>query len=197
MFKVGITGGIGSGKTTVCQVFETLGIPVFYSDRAAKYLMEHDADIISQIRELFGEQVYSDGVLQRDAIADIAFSHPHKLQQLNEAVHPATIKYGKQWVLEQDAPYVLKEAAIFFESGSYKDMDVMIGVSAPEKVRIFRSMTRDGVSQDQVTRRMARQMNEEEKMKLCDIVIINDDRNAILPQVLDIHQQLLQRAAAR
>ncbi len=198
MLKVGITGGIGSGKTTVCQVFQTLGIPVFYSDLAARYLMENDPQMSGTIRELFGDEVYTeDGKLNREKMAAIAFSHPHKLQQLNEVVHPATIAYSSKWMEEQKSPYAIKEAAIFFESGSAKEMDVMIGVSAPEKLRIFRAMGRDQVSQEKITARMAQQMKDEEKMLLCDYVITNDDIAPVIPQVLQLHTILLETAQAK
>jgi dephospho-CoA kinase len=194
MLKVGITGGIGSGKSMVCQVFETLGIPVFYADRAGKYLMENDAAVIAGIKNLFGEDIYAGGILNREKIASIVFKSPDILGELNAFIHPAVIRYGTQWMESQAAPYVIKEAAIFFESGSYKEMDVMIGVYAPRKIRILRVMERDGSTQEKVLERMSQQMDEQEKIKRCDYVITNDDVQAVLPQVLHIHQQLLGRA---
>lgn len=193
MLKVGITGGIGSGKSTVCQVFETLGIPVFYADTAARYLMEHDAVLIDNIKQLFGKDIYSNGVLRRDKIAAIVFKDPSVLGKLNSIVHPATIKYGNEWMQSQTTPYAIKEAAIFFESGSNKGMDIMIGVYAPEQLRILRVMSRDQVTQEKIIERMSRQMNEEEKMRLCDHVITNDDVTAVIPQVLSIHTELQRR----
>ncbi len=195
MLKVGITGGIGSGKSTVCQVFKTLGIPVFYADEAARYLMEHDALIIDSICLLFGKDVYAGGKLQRDKVASVVFKEPGKLEQLNAIVHPATIRYAAQWLESQKSPYALKEAAIFFESGSYKEMDVMIGVFAPAKTRILRVMERDKISQEKILERMSQQMDEDEKMKRCDYVITNDGNTAIIPQVLAIHEKLLHQAA--
>jgi dephospho-CoA kinase len=197
MLKVGITGGIGSGKTTVCQVFEALGIPVFYADRAAKYLMEHDATLVDNIKLLFGADVYQGGKIDRQKVSSIVFNQPDILERLNAIIHPATIRYGQQWMEKQISPYVIKEAAIFFESGSYKDMDVMIGVSAPQTLRIWRTIGRDNITQEKVLERMSNQMNEEEKMKRCDYVIINDDKTAILPQVLKIHEALLQKATTK
>lgn len=194
MLKVGITGGIGSGKSVVCQVFETLGIPVFYADKAARYLMENDALLIGSIKMLFGNDVYEGGKLNREKIANIAFRDGKILQELNHIVHPATIRYGHQWMESQNAPYTLKEAAIFFESGSEKSVDIMIGVYAPRKVRIMRVMERDGVTQEKVLARMSQQMDEEEKMKRCDHVITNDGQTAIIPQVLALHEILLTRA---
>ena len=197
MLKVGITGGIGSGKTMVCQVFETLGIPVFYADRAGKYLMENDAALIGSIKELFGEDIYDAGRLNREKIATQVFKSPQLLQALNEIVHPAVIRYGTMWMESWKTAYVMKEAAIFFESGSYKKMDVMVGVYAPEKLRILRVMERDHVSQEKIFERMSFQMDEEEKMKRCDHVITNDDVQAVIPQVLKLHEELIKMATAK
>lgn len=194
MLKVGITGGIGSGKSTVCQVFETLGISVFYADKAARYLMEHDAVIIDSIKLLFGKDIYLDGKLQRDKVASKVFKDPQLLQELNAIVHPATVRYSNQWMELQHSPYVLKEAAIFFESGTASEMDVMIGVHAPCKLRILRTIARDHITQERVLERISQQMDEDEKMKLCDYVITNDDKTPLLPQVLKIHEKLLQIA---
>ena len=191
MLKVGITGGIGSGKSTVCQVFETLGIPVFYADKAARYLIENDQIIINSIRLLFGDDIYLNGKLDKQRVASIVFKDKDILQQMNAIIHPATIRYSKQWMESQQALYVIKEAALFFESGSNKGMDVMIGVFTPQKLRILRIMKRDGITQEKVLERMAQQMDEQEKMNLCNYVITNDDTTAIIPQVLAIHSKLL------
>jgi dephospho-CoA kinase len=194
MLKVGITGGIGSGKSTVCQVFETLGIPVFYADREARILTDTDPAIVSGIKELFGEEIYIDGKLDRIKVAEAAFNNNGILQQINGIIHPATIEYGKRWMLSQTAPYVIKEAAIFFETGSNKDMDVMIGVTAPLNIRVKRIMQRDNTTKAKVLDRVSKQMDEEEKMDRCDHVIINDGISAIIPQVLALHELLLRRA---
>lgn len=194
MLKVGITGGIGSGKSTVCQVFETLGIPVFYADKAARELTESDPSIIQGMKSLFGAEVYVDGKLDRKKVAEAAFANRGILEQMNEIIHPATIAHAKKWAEVQTTPYAIKEAAIFFESGSDKDMDVMIGVYAPKEMRIERTMQRDNISREKVLERMARQMDEEEKMKRCDHVITNDGKTAIIPQVLQLHELLLQQA---
>lgn len=196
MLKVGITGGIGSGKSVVCQVFNTLGIPVFKADDAARFLMENDAELVKEITALLGNEVYIDGKLDRAKVSSIIFNNPERLQQLNAIVHPATIAYSQQWLEQQVAPYAIKEAAIFFESGSYKDMDVMIGVFAPVDLRMQRAMQRSALSREQVSGIMSRQMDEDEKMKRCDHVIINDDVTAVLPQVLQLHQLLRARHAA-
>jgi dephospho-CoA kinase len=134
------------------------------------------------------------GVLDREKIAAIVFKDKAILGKLNNIIHPAVIRYSVQWMEKQRAPYVLKEAAIFFESGSYKEMDVMIGVYAPRKLRILRVMERDSASQEKILERMSYQMSEEEKMKRCNFVITNDDVQAVIPQVLKVHGQLLEMA---
>ncbi len=187
MLKVGITGGIGSGKSVVCQVFSALGIPVFNPDNAARYMMENDMGLLHSITQLFGAGICTDGKPDRAKIAAIVFNDPEKLQSLNNLVHPATISYAREWIEKQTAPYIIKEAAILFESGSYKDLDVIIGVYAPKELRIQRAMQRSGLSREQALAIIARQMDEDEKMQRCDHVIINDDLTPVLPRVLELH----------
>lgn len=194
MLKVGITGGIGSGKTIVCQVFHTLGIPVFYADDAAKYLMEHDETLINDIKTLFGSNIYANKTLNRKELSDIVFKDPEKLQQLNALVHPATVLYARDWMEKQQSPYAIKEAAIFFESGTYVDMDIMIGVSAPLELRIQRAMARSSATRSEILDRISKQMDQDEKMSRCDYVVINDEVQPIIPQVLNLHQILLEKA---
>jgi len=191
MLKVGITGGIGSGKSVVCRVFSTLGIPVFNADDAAKYLMEHDRQLVASITALLGADAYANGKPNREKISSIIFGSPDKLQQLNALVHPATIRYANEWMNKQTSPYVIKEAAIFFESDSYKEMDTMAGVYAPVGLRIERAMKRSNISYEKVVGIMGQQMNEDDKMKRCDHVIVNDDAQAVLPQVLQLHELFL------
>lgn len=194
MLKVGITGGIGSGKSTVCQVFSTLGIPVFRADDAAKYLMNNDAALIAGIKNIFGTDIYKNNKLDTTLLSSIVFQHPEKLSQLNALVHPATIQYGKDWFAKQTSPYAVKEAAIFFESGTNKDIDVMIGVSAPLELRISRAMKKLGKTRDEILQRISHQMDEDEKMKRCDYIITNNEQIAVIPQVLELHKQLLLKA---
>lgn len=193
MLKVGITGGIGSGKSVVCQVFKTLGIPVFNADDAARYLMQNDTTLVQRIQLLLGDDVYESGKLNKEKVSAAIFGKPDVLKQLNDIVHPATISYAQAWIEQQSTPYIIKEAAIFFESGSYKDMDVMIGVYSPLELRIKRAMERGNLAREKITSIIAQQMNEDEKMKRCDYVITNDDVTPVLPQVLKLHQLLLDR----
>lgn len=193
MLKVGITGGIGSGKSIVCQVFEMLGIPIFNADAAAKFLIETDNSLIANLKMAFGEAIYDkNGKLDRAALSAKVFNDAAQLNLLNALVHPATILFAAQWMEQQTSPYALKEAALLFESNSYQDLDFIIGVTAPQEIRVQRAMLRDGVAANKIFERIAMQMNEEEKMKRCDFVIQNDNKKAILPQVLAIHEKLLQ-----
>ena len=168
--KVGITGGIGSGKSTVAHIFTILGIPVLNADEVAKSLMNNDPELKQAIIALFGSRAYKDGKLERTFIASVVFDQRENLNQLNEIVHPATIAYSNNWAQQQTAPYIIKEAAIFFESGRYREMDKMIGVFTPELLRIQRVIHRDKTSEATIRSRMAQQMNEEEKMKRCDFI---------------------------
>lgn len=191
MLKVGITGGIGSGKTQVCQVFETLGIPVFNADTAAKKIMETDNEVVKQITKLLGAEAYINGKINRRWLSSILFQDEKKRTALNTIVHPAVIAFGQEWMNRQQAAYVLKEAALFFETGSNKEMDYMIGISAPVDLRLKRAMKRDHLDEITIRQKMAAQMDEKEKMMRCQFIILNDDETAIIPQVLSIHQQLL------
>ena len=187
--KVGITGGIGSGKSTVCKVFKALGIPVFDADREAKRLMVTDAGLVAAIRSAFGTDVYrNDGTLDRAYLASRVFADEKELAVLNGLVHPVVIEAGEVWAAGVDSPYSLKEAALLFESGSYKLNDYNVLVTAPESVRVERVMQRDGVTAEQVRARMAKQWTDEEKLTLADFVIVNDGKEALIPQVMKLDQ---------
>ncbi len=191
MWKIGITGGIGSGKSTVCQVFEWLGIPVYYADVRAKWLMQYDAELRQAIMQLLGQDAYlPDGSLNRPYIAGVVFRDADTLQRLNQLVHPAVHRDAEQWCLAQHAPYTLREAALLYESGGYRLMDKMIVVTAPEELRIQRVMARDGASREAVLARMAQQWPEAQKAALADYLIRNDGQALLLPQVLALHQVL-------
>jgi dephospho-CoA kinase len=188
--RVGITGGIGSGKSTVSRIFEVLGIPVYYADAAARRLMNGDASLREAIVQEFGSEAYQGYELNRAFIANVVFNNPEKLARLNAITHPATIRDAEIWMQQQKARYVLKEAALIFESGSAAGLDYVIGVFAPEALRIQRVMQRDGISREQVKQRMDRQIEETVKMKLCDFVIRNDEQEMLIPQVLKLHEYL-------
>ncbi len=191
MLKIGITGGIGSGKSTVAKAFEMLGMPVYYADVASKKIMNEDASIKQHIIELFGNQAYKNEQLNRYFIAEVVFNNPEKLEQLNAIVHPATIKAADIWMQLQTTPYALKEAALIFESGAQEFLDYVIGVYTPKPLRIQRVMQRDACTRDEVLARMNRQMDDEIKMKLCDYVINNNEQELVLPQVIELHEKLL------
>ena len=188
MLKIGLTGGIGSGKSTVAKIFETLGIPVYYADAEAKRLMNSSETLKKVIRQNFGEATYENDQLNRKYLAGIVFNDPEKLELLNALIHPVTINDAEQWMQQQSAPYSIKEAALLFESGATENLDFIVGVYAPQALRIKRVMKRDGLTTDEIMKRINRQVNEEMKMKLCDFVIINDEQELLIPQVLKLHQ---------
>jgi dephospho-CoA kinase len=189
MLRVGITGGIGSGKSTVSKIFEVLGIPVYYADDASKRLMNEDEGLKEKLQSIFGNETYVDGQLNRAYLSSIVFNNPDKLAQLNSIVHPATIKDAADWMQRQTTPYAIKEAALIFESGSQEHLDKVIGVYAPAAIRIHRVMQRDNVTREEVLSRMNKQLDETIKMKLCDYVITNDEQELLIPQVIKLHQE--------
>lgn len=193
MLKIGITGNIGSGKTTVSKIFGVLGIPVFYADDAAKNVMVTDAVLIAAIKQTFGAKAYfEDGTLNRKHIANIVFNNDAELKKLNAIVHPAVFRAFDSWVLQfKDVPYVLKEAALLFESDSYKMCDKTIMVTAPLEMRVKRVMERDGLPEAEIMKRESRQFSEEKKVGLADFVIKNDNKELVIPQVLALHEGFL------
>jgi len=193
MLKIGITGNIGSGKTTVSRLFELLGIPVFYADDAAKNIMVTDPLLISQIREAFGDESYfADGTLNRKHIAGIVFNDQQRLAQLNSLTHPAVFRAFDKWAaLIDDAPYIVKEAALLFESSSYKMCHRSVMVTAPLEIRVKRVMQRDGITRAEVESRNARQFTEEKKISLADYIVKNDDTELVIPQVLKLHDAFM------
>lgn len=191
MLKIGLTGGIGTGKTTVAKIFEAIGIPVYYADIEAKRLMESHPILIEEIKSIFGADAYINEKLNRSLIAQAAFNNKDLLQRLNACVHPYTIEDGKNWMLKQTSPYAIKEAALIFESGIHSEFDKVIGVYAPHAMRIQRVMKRDGITQDQVYERMQHQIEDEIKYKLCDEIIVNDEQKMLIPQVLALHEKFI------
>jgi len=197
MIKVGITGGIGAGKSLICRIFNLLGIPLYNADYYAKYLMQTDRALISAIKQSFGHHIYENNHLNRKALAEIVFNNQEKLDQLNQIVHPAVFEHGNTWFAnqqQQNKPYAIKEAALLFETGSYKMLDITILVLAPEMVRINRVMKRDQTDIESIKNRMNKQWSDAQKKELAQYCIYNDDVKAIIPQINDIHQQLTDRS---
>jgi dephospho-CoA kinase len=192
MLKIGLTGGIGSGKSTIAKLFELLGIPVYYADEASKRLYQTSEELRASLKKQFGEDIYTGEELNRRKLAEIVFSDHKQLEILNQLVHPPTIKDANEWMNQQTAPYIIKEAALLFESGSAKDLDYIIGVRSPQELRIQRVMERDSTYREHILNRMNKQMDEEEKMKRCDFIIHNDERELVIPQVLELHRKILE-----
>ena len=187
MLKIGLTGGIGSGKTTVAEVFKQLGIPVYSSDDRAKALMLENEPLRASVIGLFGEQSYLEGELNRAYIASKAFSNKEQLNKLNALVHPVLQKDFEAWTATQQSAYIIKEAAILFETGANKGLDKVILVEAPKELKISRVVQRDGIEHEAVLARMDKQWSDEQKRECSDHVIINDEKSFLLEQVLKLH----------
>ncbi|MEI7589497.1 MAG: dephospho-CoA kinase [Chitinophagia bacterium] len=193
---IGLTGGIGAGKTTVAQVFKTLGIPVFNADEVAKQLMQNSPIIKAQLIATFGDKVYAaTGELDKTYLAGLVFKDAYQLELLNAIVHPVTIQAAKDWAATQTTPYVIKEAALLFESAAAEGMTAVIGVAAPINLRIQRVMQRDACTKIEVEQRMRNQISDAIKLKLCDWVIENNDQDLMIPQVLKIQEAILAKLA--
>lgn len=192
MLKIGITGGIGSGKTTACKVFEKIGIPVYYADSRAKKLMVEHAEIRAELSALFGKEIYtSQNQLDRKKLAKLLFGNNVALQKANKIVHPRVQSDFENWTQQHtSAPYVLKEAAILFESGAHKGVDKSILVFAPELLRLERVTKRDKTSAEAVRARMQHQLPDSEKLKMADFVLYNNDEQLLVPQILELHHKL-------
>ena len=192
MLKVGITGGIGSGKTTVCKIFEMLGIPVFYADTVSRNLVQQNPEVIAAIKTSFGNGIYQDALLNTKALAKIVFNDPEKLRKLNSIVHPSVFRMFNEWIAKHTGyAYVLKEAALIFETNAHLTLDAVIVVTAPDSMRIKRVMQRDGAPEADVQQRMKQQMPEAEKRKQATFIIHNDESELLIPQILAIHKKLL------
>jgi len=192
MLKIGITGGIGSGKSTVCRIFEVLGIPVYYADDRAKWLMNHLPVLKTEIIKAFGEDAYNENGLNRPYLAKIVFNNKERLKELEAIVHPQVFKDGTKWYEQhKNAPYTLRENAVMFETGSYKMMDKTITVFAPKDIRLERVMARDNSTVEAIEARMDKQMPEEEKLKLADFVVKNDNQSSLVQQVYRLHEIFL------
>jgi dephospho-CoA kinase len=187
---VGLTGGIGSGKSTVAKVFQALGVPVFNSDLEAKKIINNDVEVISAITLEFGN-VYQNGKLDRVKMSEVVFNDKCALEKLNKIVHPKVAEYFENWVLENnDSSILIKEAAILIESGAYKKIDKIVLVTAPTTIRIQRVVNRDNISKEKVKERMNAQLSDKEKLSYADFFIINDDIQLVIPQVLAAYNKL-------
>jgi len=191
--EVGITGGIGAGKTLIANIFRTFGIPIYNSDEEAKRLMNEDEELKGKIIDLFGNESYAKGVLNRTYLTNIVFKDQDNLSRLNAIVHPAVYNDYNKWLTNHEAfPITIKEAALLFESGSYKDLDYTIMVSAPRPTRIRRVLLRDtNRTKENIEEIIDKQMSDSAKKKLSDFNIINDGKRMVIPQVLEIYQKLL------
>jgi dephospho-CoA kinase len=194
MLKIGLTGGIGSGKSTVASIFEILGVPVYYSDVRAKKLMEQNDDIINFIKKTFGEDSYINGNLNKTHLSAQLFSDSKKREQLNSFVHPLTIADAENWMNSQSSAYCIKEAALIFESKAEKNLDLVIGVFSPLELRLERIINRDHITITEALAKINSQMNEDEKMRKCDYVIHNNEEELLTQQVLKLNKQFLQKA---
>ncbi|MCC6840247.1 MAG: dephospho-CoA kinase [Flavobacteriales bacterium] len=191
MFTVGITGGIGSGKSTVCRVFGVLGVPVFSSDEAGKRILDTDPAVREQLVEAFGAALHRQGTLDRKVLAGRVFNDPAALARLNAIVHPVVREAFASWAAAQHAPYVLNEAAILVETGAYKQLDHLIVVEAPVAERVRRVMLRDGVSSAEVQARMDNQANDAQRAAVAHTLVRNDGHTMVIPQVINAHRRLL------
>ncbi|HYV92421.1 MAG TPA: dephospho-CoA kinase [Chitinophagales bacterium] len=198
MLKIGITGGIATGKSTVCRIFETMNIPVFHADDESKKILFTDEKVIDELRKTFSDEIFSNGIPDRKKIASIVFNNPEKLQQLNSILHPATFKSFNQWCVEKrNTSYVLMEAALIYEAGAEKFLDKVIVVTAPEKIRISRSMHRDHISEKEVLARMKNQWAQEVIAEKANFIIVNDEEELLIPQVITIHERLLRLSGVK
>lgn len=197
MIIVGLTGGIGSGKTTVAKEFESLGVPIYIADVEAKKLMQKSKIIKKKLIQLFGQEAYLNHKLNRAFIANIIFKDTSYLQKMNAIVHPRVGKHFRKWIAKQKAPYIIKEAAILFENNSYKDCDFIITVTAPIKLRIERLLERDNTTIERIQAIMQNQWSDAEKVKLSHFVINNVTLEDTKAQVLKIHHQILEKQAKK
>ncbi len=190
-FKLGITGGIGSGKTSVCRVFNVLGIPFFSADPEAKMIMDSDISIMKRINSIAGKDLYTNGSLDRMEMARLIFNDNSLLEKVNSLVHPVVFEHFRQWEAKQSSPYVIMEAAILFESGADKLVDRIAAIVAPIEERIDRVKHRNNLSREQVLERMRNQMDDESRIKLSDYVIYNSENDMVIPAILKIHEDII------
>ncbi len=193
MLSIGITGGMGSGKTTCCEIFTSLGVPVYNADMRGKFILQENAHAKEKLLNYFGKDIFDDkGILDRKKLAAIVFNNTEKLRILEGIVHPAVQEdFADFRRAHFTAKYIVKEAALLYESGTYKDLDKIIVVDAPMEIRLKRIMERDGISSDEIMARIEKQWPDEKKLEMADYIIQNDDRELLLPQVLKLHEMFL------
>ena len=190
MKKVGLTGGIGSGKSTVIKIFSAVGIPYYGADERSKYLLNTNDELKENLIAAFGD-IYKDGKIDKLVFASIIFSNDVKRKQANDIIHPIVANDFEKWVLEQKAPYLIKESALLFETGAYRSFDKNILISSPIEIRIRRLLKRGALNEDQIRARIDAQWSDEQKSSLADYSIINDGRHSLIKQVLEIHEELI------
>jgi dephospho-CoA kinase len=191
LIKIGITGGIGSGKTIVCSIIEKLGFPVFYSDRVSKRLVNTNESIIAELKSLLGDDIYKSNELDREQMAKKIFGNESVIHQVNNIIHPCVRSCFENWMGEQQAAIVFNEAAILFETGGYEAFDKNVLITAPEFVKISRVIDRDRITEEAVRARMRSQWTDEQKMKLADYVLVNDEQTGLLEQIENLITALL------
>ncbi|MFN4300157.1 MAG: dephospho-CoA kinase [Thermaurantimonas sp.] len=192
-YCVGLTGGIGSGKTTAAQLFRHLGVPVYIADDEAKRLIDSDPVIRRNIIAHFGTEAYTSSGLNRQYIAQRVFTNPEKLELLNSLTHPAVKEHFKKWITLQNALFVIKEAAILFEAGTYRECDLIISIVAPENTRLERIQRRSGLSIEEIKSRIARQWTDKKRLQLSDYVVLNDGKHSLIKQILHIYEDIIRR----
>lgn len=195
--KLGVTGGIGSGKSTVCKVFNVLGVAVFSADEEARKIMDSEPDVIEKVNRIAGKDMYDQGTLNRQELAAIIFNNKDLLNQINHLIHPAVLKSFLKWASGQVSDYVILESALLYESGSWKHLDKVATVSAPLDERIMRVMKRNGFTRKQVLERIRNQGDDEENIKKSDYIIHNSDCDMIIPVIINIHKELMSLVSKR
>lgn len=192
MLKIGVTGGIGSGKSLVCEMFQLLGVPVYNADEQAKKLINSDPQIIDTLTKKYGSDIYSKGVIDKKRLAGIIFNNKEELKFVNETIHPRVFAHFDEWLeLNHHHKYIIKEAALLFESGSYKDLDKVILVAAPEEIKIKRVVERDKTNEKAVKKIIESQMSENEKQQKSNYIINNDNTVLIIPHILELHNEFI------
>ena len=190
MLKIGVTGGIGSGKTVVCEIFKILGVAVYNADTEAKNITNSDSEIIQALTGRYGQDIYFNGEINKKKLSSIIFDNKEELNFINSTIHPRVFAHFNEWLeLHNNHSYIIKEAALLFESGSYKDLDKIILVTAPEEIRIKRIIKRDNTNEDAIKKIIKNQLSEGEKINKSDYIINNDDITLVIPQVLELHNK--------